>query len=129
MEAFVMSMFTDARLLVTGSRCWIDIDTIWHALRMFRSQCSNQPTLICGHCPTGADAIAEHAAKELGYTLELYPAEWQRYRKRAGFIRNEVMVQSKPTHCFAFIVEHSRGASHCLALANKAGIPTKDFRC
>jgi len=121
--------FTDARLLVTGSRGWTDGGTIWHALRMFKSQCANQPTLISGKCPTGADAIAEYAAKELGYRLELYPADWARYGKRAGFIRNEVMVNANPTHCFAFIVENSPGASHCLALANKAGIPAKDFRC
>lgn len=112
------------RLLITGSRTWTDKDTIWAALRNYKAQFT-QPVLISGHCPMGADAIAEIAAKELGYAIELYPARWRLYGKSAGFRRNALMVSRDITHCFAFIRNNSAGATHCLGLVNAANIPTK----
>lgn len=112
------------RLLVTGSRTWDDVDCIVDALERYWN-CYGVAILISGNCPNGADDIAEHEAAELGYVLELYPANWNRYGKRAGFIRNAAMVAAKPTHCMAFIRNNSPGATHCLELAKAAGIPTR----
>ena len=36
----------------------------------------------------GADVLAEKYAKENGMALRLFPAEWDRYGRKAGYIRN-----------------------------------------
>ena len=82
-------------------------------------------TLISGACPTGADRMAEEIALGLGWTVEIHPAQWERYGKAAGFIRNAFMVsECAPDVCYAFVRNHSKGASMTVALAATAGIPT-----
>lgn len=109
------------RILVTGSRDWTDEACIEAAFRSI----SNYPeyvTLVSGACPTGADAMAENIAAELGWNVETYPADWEQYGKRAGFIRNSHMVELGADLCLAFIKNESRGASMTADLARAAGI-------
>lgn len=123
------------RILVTGSRDWTDRDAIARALsaahRSLHEQHYDRPMdpesdpiiiLVSGACPTGADALAEDVWGRL--PLERHPADWRRYGKRAGFVRNAGMVSSGASICLAFIRNGSRGASMTAALAEKAGIAT-----
>jgi hypothetical protein len=41
----------------------------------------------------GADKFGEDIAKELKLKLILFPADWDRYGKRAGFLRNRQMAE------------------------------------
>jgi uncharacterized protein YozE (UPF0346 family) len=41
----------------------------------------------------GVDKLGERYAKEYGYDLLLYPANWDKYGKKAGPIRNTEMVK------------------------------------
>ena len=41
----------------------------------------------------GADAIGERYAKENGFKVEKYPADWDRYGRRAGPRRNKRMAE------------------------------------
>lgn len=64
--------------------------------------------VIHGHCPDGADKIADEIAKSelglvVGETLLRMPAEWRRYGKAAGPIRNQRMLNElHPTIVYAF---------------------------
>lgn len=114
------------RVLITGSRSWRDVSTIHEALRRVRDR-YGRFTLVSGHSPKGADAIAERIAVQLGLPIELHPADWKAHGRSAGFVRNTAMVQLGAEICLAFIHNNSRGASHTAALAMDAGIPTKVF--
>ena len=44
-------------------------------------------------CARGVDTWAEHAALSVGATILRRPAEWDRYGKRAGMIRNQQIFE------------------------------------
>lgn len=117
------------RLLITGSRTWVDRKVIHKALRDWWDTTGRDPEaiLVSGKCPKGADRICEEIWAKNGLTLELHPAKWRKPNGekdwRAGFRRNEAMVDTGPDHLIAFIMDGSTGATHCLNYAREKGIP------
>lgn len=111
------------RVLVTGSRTWHDADAIADVLSEYVAL---HPTLVIVHgaCPLGADAIADAWARGRRIRVERFPADWNRYGRSAGYIRNRAMVDTRPDVCLAFIRDHSRGATHCATYAQARDVPT-----
>ncbi|QCX81180.1 hypothetical protein C9F11_37985 [Streptomyces sp. YIM 121038] len=117
------------RILVTGSRAWDDVLTVEGALAVACYQ-KVPAVIVHGACPNGADAIASRWTRThrvIGLTEEMHPANWQWLGKRAGFVRNQLMVDLGADLVLAFIKDGSRGASHTAALAERAGIPVRRF--
>lgn len=114
------------RILVTGSRDWTNTNAVFGAIHgaIPPSVDYADVTIVHGHCPTGADAIADRA--QFG-TIERHPADWETHGKRAGFVRNAEMVALGADVCLAFIKDNSKGASMTADLAEKAGIPVRRF--
>lgn len=143
------------RILVTGSRDWTDRTQVWRALSDAVSPVpvDQEVVVVHGHCPSGADALADVWAQKYGAAVERLPADWdhctdscpQGHRKMkqpgdtvhpgecsdycpaAGPRRNWEMVRRGADVCTAFIRNGSRGASHTASLAEKAGIPVRRF--
>jgi hypothetical protein len=124
------------RILITGSREWDDPDAVINAIEN-EYHCHEHPahecpeglmTIVHGHCPTGADHMADWWARSSGYEIERHPADWNTHGKRAGFIRNSEMVNLGADVCLAFIKNESKGATMTAKLAEKAGIPVKIWR-
>lgn len=80
--------------------------------------------IVHGHCPKGADAMADRYGVEHRLTVERHPAQWQAFGKSAGFKRNSHMVSLGADTCLAFIKNRSAGASMTARLAEEAGILT-----
>lgn len=124
------------RLLITGSRTWgTDTDAQgnltpaaiqeWEWLREkieYAYREHPDTVLVSGACPKGADFLAEHVWTSLGGTVERHPADWDGKGKQAGFIRNMDMAWLGADLCVAFIKNGSRGASHMVDEAARAGI-------
>lgn len=113
------------RILVTGSRDWTDVAEIRRALE---AEWEPGAVLVHGAC-RGADVMAADLWLDLHgpHTQEPHPADWNRYGRRAGFVRNAEMVEAGADVCLAFIRAESRGATMCADLAERAGIPTLRF--
>lgn len=78
-------------------------------------------TIIHGACPTGADALADEYARELGLEVLRFPADWNRYGKRAGYLRNQRMLdEAHPDMVLAF--PGKRGTTMMKQLARRAGV-------
>jgi hypothetical protein len=113
------------RLLVTGSRDWSDAQVITRELEIVQAHEGEQVVLVSGHCPNGADKIAEDVAVKFGWMIERHPADWKTHGKRAGFVRNAEMVEQGADYCLAFVKDNSAGASNTVVKARIAKIPTK----
>lgn len=116
------------RILVTGSRNWDDVGAVAVALLALPA-IGEEVTVVHGGA-SGADQIAGHIARNLGWKREVHPATWRPsgiYNSQAGLLRNREMVALGADICLAFIKNGSRGATHCAALAMEAGIPTRRY--
>lgn len=117
------------RILVTGSRGWDNAGTILDAFMVIPLLTYTRPVVIHGGA-AGADRLAGHIARRLGWGLEVHPAEWRPYgiyNPQAGLVRNRKMVELGADLCLAFIRNGSRGATHCASLAEGAGITTRRY--
>ena len=74
----------------------------------------------------GADALAIDYASNHNLTKILFPANWKRYSRIAGFLRNEDML-SVATHLIAFWDGKSNGTRHMIEIAKAKGIPVWVF--
>lgn len=71
----------------------------------------------------GADTLAGEEALDLGFWVRAVPAQWRRYDKRAGIIRNRTMLDLEPDLVIAF--GDGRGTSDTVAEAERRGIPVR----
>lgn len=118
------------RLLISGSRDWSDKLTITRELAVFAREHGKDVVLVSGATYTGSDAMCESVAKTFEWIIETHPAKWNKqengsYNRRAGFQRNELMINLGADACLAFIKNGSVGASQAIGLAEKAEITTK----
>ena len=81
---------------------------------------------------SGTDTLAERYAHEHGYSLQVFPADWSRYGKRAGYVRNREMHSYISTFAdrgvIAFWDGKSRGTAQSFALAKEFDNPLRIIR-
>lgn len=114
--------------IVTGSRDWTDQDAVWDALedQFAENRFSVRYFYVVHGAARGADAMAQawvdYKADPQIVALP-YPADWDNLGRRAGMARNKKMIDRGADVVLAFIRNNSPGASGCVRLAEKAGIP------
>lgn len=125
------------RILVCGDRNWDNYILIKNRLAQFHNEIAlgtgelNLPPhafVIIDGMARGADTQGNLAAKSLGMKVQRFPAQWQKYGKAAGPIRNQQMLtEGKPDFVLAFhnSLETSRGTKDMVNRARKAGIPVE----
>lgn len=139
-----------ARVLVTGSRAWVDQAVVARALLEAWDEALQAGfvgiVVVHGGCPSGADRMAWEWAARLDVPVEVELADWSgpcgarcrlghRRRRRdgseycplAGHRRNQVVVDRGAAVCLAFPLGKSRGTRDCMARAGAAGIPVRNL--
>lgn len=68
--------------------------------------------------------MAAEIAGKMGLEVRSEPADWNRYGRRAGMIRNRVMLDMNPGFVMAFHkdLDASRGTRDCVLEALRRGI-------
>ena len=114
------------RVIVCGSRKWTYTQAIYTRLALLPVTTQ----LVHGHCPTGADVIADDYARANGWPKpETHPAIWSKYgAPRAAHIRNQEMADAGASLCIAFVDKPSGGTWDMVKRAKKAGIPVEIIR-
>ena len=102
-------------VLVCGGRDFNDYDFLVNTLD------SLEITELIHGAARGADSLAEQYAKARSIPVQRFPADWSAYGKRAGYIRNSLMLrEGKPDLVVAF--QGGRGTAHMVRLARDAGL-------
>lgn len=79
------------KVIVAGGRDFDDYDLMCESLDKILEG-KTDITIVSGKAK-GADRLGERYAKERGYPVEEYPADWDLYGKGAGPFRNEKMAK------------------------------------
>lgn len=110
------------RMIVCGDRNWINFDIIRSYIEMARMM--GFDSIVEGEAE-GADSMARDIGKVLGFEVISEPADWDRYHKAAGPIRNAKMLTHKPILCLAFHknIQESKGTLNMITQARKVGVP------
>jgi len=109
------------RVLICGDRGWRDYQKIYDALKKLMPV-----ALVIEGEAQGADRLGRAAAEQLGVPVLKFPADWTRYGRAAGSIRNEQQLrEGQPTYWLAFHpdLENSKGTGDMVRRLRKAGIP------
>lgn len=107
------------KIAIVGSREFPDMDLVREFVRSLP-----EDTIIISGGARGVDRVAEEEAKKLAMITEIYPADWQQYGKRAGFLRNKQIVEAADM-VQAFWDGKSKGTAHSIRLAKEAGKPVQ----
>ena len=86
-------------------------------------------TIVSG-AANGADKLGERFAKEKGFDVKRFPANWTLYGKSAGPVRNREMLmfaKEKKGILIAFWDGVSRGTANMIKISKDAGIPVFTF--
>lgn len=113
------------RVLICGDRKWTDKQ----AIEAFVAELPANTVVITGGAK-GADTIAFLAAQARGLATEVFHADWKRYGRAAGPIRNQKMLSANPD-LVAYAhdaLELSKGTKSMIGLAQKAGVQTINIR-
>lgn len=112
-------------ILICGSRNWVREPAVRDALI-----CMPKGALfIHGGCSTGADYIAHGLLKLWGLNVRVYQADWGKYGRSAGPIRNQRMLDENDVRIVvAFLRPNSLGTQDMMRRAMKKGIPVVTVR-
>jgi hypothetical protein len=108
------------KLIIAGGRYFNNYELLKEKVDYFLSNESGDIEIVSGKA-RGADSLGEKYAKEKGYPVKEFPAKWNEYGKRAGYLRNEEMALYA-THCVCFWDGESKGTKHMIDLANKSNL-------
>lgn len=111
------------RVIVAGSRDFEDYMLLKECCEEFISEnkLDEEEIEIVSGTARGADRLGERFAKEKGYGLMKFPADWDKYKGGAGHRRNAEMA-GYATHCIVFWDGESTGTKGMIDVADKKGL-------
>lgn len=113
------------KILVVGSRDFNNYEMLKNAIDTATNTYEDIEIISGG--AKGADSLAEQYAKEKGYALKVFPADWDKYGKSAGYRRNAEMhkyiSEFDDRLCIAFWDRQSKGTQHSFDLAKQYNNP------
>lgn len=110
------------KVVVAGSRNFNNYNLLKEKLD-FLLQNKKNIEIVSGTA-RGADTLGERYAKERGYSLKRFPANWEKHGRKAGYIRNKEM-RDYADAVVVFWDGESRGTKHMIDLSKEKNLPIK----
>jgi len=113
-------------LIIAGGRNFTDYGLLEKEVLLFLKshKKKNEKVSIISGRAKGADTLGERFADKYGIEKILKPANWEKYGKAAGHIRNSEMAEIS-THCIVFWNGSSFGSKNMIETATKKGLKLK----
>jgi hypothetical protein len=108
-------------LMVCGSRNEFDKNSVFSILRD-EIKNNKYDCIIQGGCSNSPDIFASMFGEENGLVVGEFQANWNKFGKKAGIVRNELMVKLA-TKVILFWDEKSRGTKSVLDFCRKYSKP------
>ena len=122
-------MSKEMRVIITGGKEFNNYEVLATKCNEVLRNYNNGilPVRIVSGGARGTDTLGEVYAKEMGYELSVFPADWDKYGKPAGTLRNVQMAKFATEDeniglLIAFWDTKSRGTSHMLRTARDYGM-------
>lgn len=128
-------MSTKFRVIIAGSRSFDNYRALTNGVTNIIDELLEEQGLvhadaeieIVSGCARGADQLGEKFAREHGYELIRFPADWNQYGKKAGYIRNTEMAKYATSDdtkgvLIAFWDGQSKGTKHMIDIALRYGM-------
>ena len=122
-ETISVYQIETVKLAIVGSRNFTDYSVVEKAVDEY-IQLIGQPSLIISGGAKGVDTLAEQYAEAHKISKLIFQANWAKYGKRAGPIRNKEIV-NECTHVIAFVATDSVGTKDTITQAKLLGREVK----
>jgi hypothetical protein len=107
------------KVIIAGGRDFNDYSILAESCNLILSDLEDIE-IVSGRA-RGADSLGENYALEKGYGCKIFPADWEKYGKAAGYKRNSEMAEYADM-LIAFWDGTSRGTGHMIDIAKKRGL-------
>ena len=114
------------KVIIAGGRDFNDYERLkFYCNYILQNKMPNIEVISGG--ARGADSLGERWAKEYGYPLKIFKADWDKYGRAAGHIRNKEMAECAATGVgygglICFWDGISRGSGGMIEIAKKFGL-------
>lgn len=109
------------KLLIAGSRSMADEWLVFTVIDKYvKEKHANEIVEIISGGALGVDRLAEKWAASRNHFITVYKADWKKYGKSAGVIRNQLMVDACDDALIIWDGE-SKGTAHTIRMLEKAG--------
>lgn len=110
------------KVIIAGSREFDNYDMLKEKCDKILSRKVNEgeEIVIVSGTAKGADTLGEKYAEERGYKIERYPANWDKYGKKAGYLRNKKMAEVSNA-CIVFLSSkaENKGSKMMISIATE----------
>lgn len=108
------------KLAIIGSRCFVDYELLVQVVTTKFDPASID--LVISGGATGADQLAEQFARDFQIETKIFKANWTKYGKAAGMIRNKDIVR-EADYVFVFWDGESKGTLNSINLCKRLKVP------
>ena len=116
------------KIIIAGGRDFMDYNLLKEKTnKILQEKRVSHKIVIVSGCARGADTLGLRYASENAFDAEEYPADWDKYGKKAGYMRNVEMAENANA-LIAFWDGKSKGTKHMIDIATERNLPTRVIR-
>ena len=116
------------KIIIAGGRDFMDYNLLKEKTnKILQEKKVTHKIVIISGCARGADTLGLRYASENAFDVEEYPADWDKYGKKAGYVRNVEMAENADA-LIAFWDGNSKGTKHMIDIATERNLPIRVIR-